>query len=269
MPEYLYPGVYIEEYASDPKSIPGVSTTTEDATGRSLAVEIFEVVRRARPDWTGFNASDPGLTLLELIGWLSEMAIHRVDVIPERGRRAAMRAAAELATLSAPCGQPDEVLTCPRFFAGQLLNATDLEAVVDYTRAKLRRHNRELHGVGVVHGLDVRVEGTSDAPHAQVHVEPGFAIDLCGNDLALGRGAALSLPQSGERLLVSLRHWDRPRSPVPSPFSESMSSHIEEVCVVALVDAVVEPAIALAQLLRLEGRWSVDPCSTKPRKFSP
>lgn len=268
MPEYLYPGVYIEEYASHLKSIPGVSTTTEDASGRSLAVEIFEVVRRARPDWTGFDAADPGLTLLELIAWLSEMAIYRVDVIPERGRRAAMRAAAGLATLPAPCGQPDEVIARPQFFAGQLLDAADLEAVVVYTREKLRRHNRALHGMGIVHGLNVRVEGTSDAPHARVHVDPGYAIDPCGNDLALGRGVELALPQSGERLFVTLRHWDRPRSPVPSPVGATMSSRIEEVCVVALVDAVVEPAIALAQLLRFEGRWAVDPGFTKPRKFS-
>jgi hypothetical protein len=268
MPEYLYPGVYIETYDSRPKPIPGVETLAQDAASRRLVAEILDVVRRAQPDWTDHNASDPGITLLELVAWLSEIALRHADSIPEQGRRAALRAIGVLATLSTPCGQDEGVLTRPRYFTGQLLSEADLQLEQDYLREKLQRHNRELHGAGIVRGLGVSVEATSGAPGGRLRVESGYAIDPCGNELALGKGAVLPLPQDGERLFVALRHWDRPCSPVPSADGESMPSRVEEACVVALVDTVVEPAIALAQLLLSEGQWVVDPAFV-PRRIRP
>jgi hypothetical protein len=265
MPEYLYPGVYVEAYDLRPKPIPGVETLAQDAAFRRFIAEILEVVRHAQPDWTDRNTSDPGITLLELVAWLSEIAHDHADSIPEQGRRAALRAIDVLATLSTPCGQDEAVLARPRFFTGQLLSEADLELEQDYHREKLRRHNRALHGVGIVCGLGVSVEATTDAPNGRLKVESGYAIDPCGNELALGRGAVLALPQDGDRLFVLVRHWDRPCTPVPSPDGESIPSRIEEVCVVALLDTVVEPAIALAQLLVSEGQWVVDPAFVPPR----
>lgn len=265
MPEYLYPGVYVETYASRPQPIPGVETSAQGAASRQLIAEVLEVVRRAQPDWTDLDTSDPGITLLELVARLSEIALRHADSIPEQGRRAALRAIGALATLSTPCGQDEGVLTRPRYFTGQLLSEADLQLEQDYQREKLRRHNRALHGVGIVRGLGVRVEATTDAPGGRLQVDAGYAIDPCGNELALGQGVVLALPQDGDRLFVSLRHWDRPCSPVPSPDGESMPSRIEEVCVVAIVDTVVDPAIALALLLLSEGRWIVDPAFVPPR----
>jgi hypothetical protein len=266
MPEYLYPGVYVEAYDLHPKPIPGVETLTQDVALRQFVAEVLDVVRRAQPDWTDRDTSDPAITLLELVAWLSEVALCHADSIPEQGRRAALRAIGALAAFSSPpCGQDEEVLLRPRYFTGQLLSVADLQLEQDYLREKLRRHNRALHGVGIVRGLGVSIEAATDAADGRLRVEPGYAIDPCGNELALGRGAVLALPEDGERLFVSMRHWDRPCSPVPSTDGESMPSRIEEVCVVALVDTVVEPAIALAQLLHTEGQWLVDPAFVPPR----
>ena len=259
MPEYLYPGVYLEEYDAHTKSIPGVSTSTGNAITRSFVAAISEVVRRVQPDWTDHNASDPGVTLLELVAWLSETLIYRTDAIPEQGRRAAMRAVAALSPLVDPCGPADGTITRPRFFAGQFLDAATLQAEQNYHREKLRRHSRALLGIGIVSGLGVRVEATNDALDGRLHVEPGYAIDSCGEEIALPRGAVLTLPRAGQELFVSLRHWDHPCSPVPTPHGQPTPSRIEEACVVSVVDAVAEPAIAVARLLRSEGRWIVDP----------
>jgi hypothetical protein len=38
------------------------------------------------PDWTTFNQSDPGLTLVELFAFLGENLLYRANQIPERGR---------------------------------------------------------------------------------------------------------------------------------------------------------------------------------------
>lgn len=46
-----------------------------------------------------------------------------------------------------------------RFFAGRLLTAEDLKLEQEYLREKQKRHNRYLHGFGVVFGLEVSVTG--------------------------------------------------------------------------------------------------------------
>jgi len=70
----------------------------------------------------------------------------------------------------------------PRFFAGQLLTEDDLQSLEDYVLAKNRLHNRHLFGAGVVCGLEVLCDPCGDG---HVAVQPGYALDCCGNDIAL------------------------------------------------------------------------------------
>jgi hypothetical protein len=67
----------------------------------------------------------------------------------------------------------------PRFFAGQLLSEAELNSEMDYILAKQRLHNRYLHGVGTVCGLEVVCNNCN----GQVTVKAGYAIDPCGNDI--------------------------------------------------------------------------------------
>src|SRR3954463_12484220 len=39
------------------------------------------------PEWTNFNRSDPGVTLVELFAFLTESLLYRANQIPERNRR--------------------------------------------------------------------------------------------------------------------------------------------------------------------------------------
>jgi predicted phage baseplate assembly protein len=50
-----------------------------------------EIVRRARlriprytPEWTDVNDSDPGMTLVQLFAWLTELLLHRMNQVPRR-----------------------------------------------------------------------------------------------------------------------------------------------------------------------------------------
>lgn len=70
----------------------------------------------------------------------------------------------------------------PRFFAGQLLTEEDLQALSDYVVNKNRLHNRHFLGDGVVCGLQV---GCGPCGGSKVIVQPGHALDCCGNDLVL------------------------------------------------------------------------------------
>lgn len=50
--------------------------------------EIFRELRsripRYSPEWTNFNDSDPGITLLQLFAWLTEMTLHRMGDVPRK-----------------------------------------------------------------------------------------------------------------------------------------------------------------------------------------
>jgi hypothetical protein len=66
-----------------------------------------------------------------------------------------------------------------RFFSGQLLSDVDLTNEQSYWLAKNRLHNRYLNGWGVVCGMQV----TCGECAGWVTVQPGYAIDPCGNDI--------------------------------------------------------------------------------------
>jgi predicted phage baseplate assembly protein len=57
-------------------------------TYADLVDEATALIPRHAPEWTDHNATDPGITLLELFAWLVEQDIYRVNRIPERHRRA-------------------------------------------------------------------------------------------------------------------------------------------------------------------------------------
>src|SRR5215212_1864151 len=77
------------------------------------------------------------------------------------------------------------------YFTGQLLGTEDFEREQDYHRAALRRHNRELHGWGVVSGLEVT---PSTSATSQVVVHPGYALDQCGREVIVTEPVTLAVP---------------------------------------------------------------------------
>jgi len=90
-----------------------------------------------------------------------------------------------------------------RFFTGQLLTAESLELEQQYFREKLKRHNRTLHGFGIVSGLKVTVK------RGAIIVTPGLALDCEGNELVVSSAQTLPVPAVIENLssaFVSLRY---------------------------------------------------------------
>jgi len=79
-----------------------------------------------------------------------------------------------------------------RFFPRQLLSADDLNAEQHYFREKQRRHNRYLHGWGVVCGCEVRPAPTATRPY-QVMICPGYVITPQGDEIMIGAPALFDL----------------------------------------------------------------------------
>lgn len=72
---------------------------------------------------------------------------------------------------------------------GQLLGVSDLRALQGFHVGQARRHQRALHGHGVVAGYAVSVDDDT----AELRVTPGHALDAGGRDLLLEQPHCLSL----------------------------------------------------------------------------
>lgn len=61
---------------------------------RSYQAILNEAVARIpvhNPEWTNFNDSDPGITILQLFAFMSESLLYRANLVPERNRRKFLR----------------------------------------------------------------------------------------------------------------------------------------------------------------------------------
>jgi hypothetical protein len=95
------------------------------------------------------------------------------------------------------CTQLDTtVLERVNYFPRQLLTADDMTADQAYFLAKLRRHNRFLHGWGVVCGMEVSVAATANNPW-QVQIGAGYALGPYGDEIYIPSPVTLDLAQCG------------------------------------------------------------------------
>lgn len=90
----------------------------------------------------------------------------------------------------------------PLFFSGQLLTEEDLQQLSDYAVTKFRLHNRFLHGSGVVCGLMVTCNPCGGG---KVTVQPGTALDCCGNDIHLPCAVELDINKMVGALRLEMR----------------------------------------------------------------
>lgn len=95
------------------------------------------------------------------------------------------------------CTQLDAtLLERVNYFPRQLLTADDLVADQEYFIAKLRRHNRYLHGWGVVCGLNISVAPTAQSPW-QIQIGAGYALGPYGDEIYVPNPVLLDLAQCG------------------------------------------------------------------------
>jgi predicted phage baseplate assembly protein len=56
----------------------------DDRSWKQIVDEAIRLIPRYCPEWTNHNSSDPGVTLLELYAWMTEMVIYRLNKVPEK-----------------------------------------------------------------------------------------------------------------------------------------------------------------------------------------
>src|SRR6266478_1989307 len=56
----------------------------DDRTYADIVAEALRLIPRYCPEWTNHNPSDPGITLLELTAWMTELILYRLNRVPEK-----------------------------------------------------------------------------------------------------------------------------------------------------------------------------------------
>ena len=116
LPHIQYPGVYITEVASNPQPIEGVPTSIARLIGADVSAKIQQLVDQVPQD------STTGIALLELMAWIAENLIRRLDDMPDEANLAAERLAVIALALVKDRAPPHgSVLKRVRYFEGQLI----------------------------------------------------------------------------------------------------------------------------------------------------
>lgn len=60
------------------------SPNLDDRTFEDIVDEAIRLIPQYCPEWTNFNKSDPGITLIELFAWMMEMVLYRLNKVPQK-----------------------------------------------------------------------------------------------------------------------------------------------------------------------------------------
>jgi len=137
----------------------------------------------------------------------------------------------------------DQSATCPEcqfgpfernhFFTGKLMTARDFSDETRYHSDRMRHHNARLHGWGVVCGLKVRAHDNPACRDKFVIIEPGTALDCCGNEILVTEAVTVELDKlpaiadlikkkdsDPHRLQICVSYKECPREEVPVLYDE-------------------------------------------------
>ncbi len=56
----------------------------DDRTFHDIVEEAISMIPRYSPEWTNHNPSDPGITLIELAAWMTDLLIYRLNQVPDK-----------------------------------------------------------------------------------------------------------------------------------------------------------------------------------------
>ncbi len=172
--------------------------------------QIFELVRaripRYTPEWTDFNDSDPGITLIQLFSWLTEMILYQTNRLPDRNYikflkllnmelRPPLPAVAHLSFLAQANTKPLPVVKGSQI-AAQSVDTGEL--IVFETDEGMDLIPYALNDVQVYDGAAFAVLTESNQVRGQAYNPFGWAPQP-NSALYLGFALPQTLPQPGER----------------------------------------------------------------------
>lgn len=160
----------------------------DDRRYADIVAEARSLIPQYCPEWTNFNDADPGMTLVQLFAWMTELIIYRLNRVPDKTyihflnfigeeRRRARPAVAPL-TFTVRTGRPTEVPAFGRYSTRQREDNTALDYL---TVDRLTVHDARITRVMAVKGGPV--PAVREIPFTQMENHPS-ALVFSG-----GRGA--------------------------------------------------------------------------------
>ena len=201
----------------------------DDRRWADLVSEALSVIPVYAPEWTDFNASDPGVTLVELLAWVTEADLYRLNRISDSDRRALLRL----------LGIRPEPPLAARAVASCVLTQGAVSAEV--------KAGTEFVGADAG-GVETRFRATADVAIDTVKIErlfveqQGTLVDITPqHQRGEAVGAFGAVPRVGASLVIALsaalhmnratslyvRLEDTPSLPCPSPPSGKRGLHFE------------------------------------------
>ena len=142
----------------------------------------------------------------------------------------------------------------PNFFTGKFLTADDFRLEQEYGLKKRRLHNQQIHGWGVVSGLEVKTKGN------KIQISSGYALDCLGNEIVVTEPLELNAPAANDpRLAIYLGVTFEEQK--VNAVTTSPSGDVEWERIVECVEPALLNTNCNAGHRRSGGRWIV--CGTK------
>jgi hypothetical protein len=229
--------------------------TLSDDEARQLARSLASVLDAEAPGWADANLHDPGVTLLQVMAFLSDVIVYRPP--SAEAARLATHVLDRLRNWTSTCGSGD--LERVNYFSGQLLTADDLRDDQNYHRGKLRRLIGCLYFQGVVNGLDVQLSGDAGNGRVGVNVGPGCAVTKTGELVVIDCHKACTLAAVGVSGFVSIFYAEHEVGLVPGDdLTDGHASRVKEGVEIAFTADSPTDGVALARLTRDDSGWHVD-----------
>src|SRR5690242_10003854 len=64
--------------------MPLPTPSLDDRHFQDIVDQVKSMIPRYCPEWTDHNVSDPGVTLIELFAWMTDMLLYRVNQVPDK-----------------------------------------------------------------------------------------------------------------------------------------------------------------------------------------
>ncbi len=197
----------------------------DDKRFAALVEEGRRLIPRVAPRWTDHNASDPGITFLELLAWRTDALCYRIGRVDDATVAAMMR----LLGVEPLDAEPTRVLVEPDATAprpdGRLLPAGTRVAAREDDPPYVLREDVFIVGPKLV-GLSSE-RGALPVDHLAANAEPGltywpFGADGSAHALVLELGAETRVPVLA--LTISLFEEDLPAA-APAPAEQAWGPH--------------------------------------------
>jgi hypothetical protein len=150
------------------------------------------------------------------------------------------------------------------YFPGQILTPSDFQTEQNYFRERMRQHNLNFHGIGIVSGLEV---SPSQGPARSIMVASGIALDALGNEIIISSAVRCPLPMKSEKAYLVLYWAERgtDRVPIMADGNETWewtASRMEEYAILKYETEEGRThsygGIVLARMVKIGRMWKVD-----------